>query len=144
MTASLVTGRGLSLRGYKDTVGGGSNGVRGHSGCLESGRVQGGTTPLPLTGWGGRGFCLRSTIPLAGEAKRGKGSLKRDRTAKGQTGAWQSKKTSLPQSKTLSEGGRRLAYILALAFSIALVIYYCCGLRAFKKRPCGPVLKDKQ
>ena len=27
-----------------------------------------------------------------------------------------------------------MAYILALAFSIALVIYYCCGLRAFLER----------
>ena len=37
----------------------------GDSGCLESERVQGGTIPLSLTDWGGRGFCRRSTIPEA-------------------------------------------------------------------------------
>ncbi len=37
----------------------------GDSGCLESGRVQGETIPLPLMGWGGRGFCRRSTMPEA-------------------------------------------------------------------------------
>jgi hypothetical protein len=37
----------------------------GDSGCLESGRVQGGTIPLPLTDWGGRDFCQSSTIPEA-------------------------------------------------------------------------------
>ena len=35
------------------------------SGCLESGRVQGGTIPLPLTDGGGRGFWRRSTMPEA-------------------------------------------------------------------------------
>ena len=33
------------------------------SGCLESGRAQGETIPQPLTGWGGRGYCRRSTRP---------------------------------------------------------------------------------
>ena len=37
----------------------------GDGGCLESGRVQGGAIPLPLTDWGGRGFCRRSTMPEA-------------------------------------------------------------------------------
>ncbi len=34
----------------------------GDSGCLEFGRVQGGAIPLPLTDWGGRDFCRRSTM----------------------------------------------------------------------------------
>ncbi len=37
----------------------------GDSGCLEFGRVQGGAIPRPLTDWGGRDFCRRSTIPEA-------------------------------------------------------------------------------
>ena len=67
-------------------------------------------------------FC-RYRKKVRRKGKRDKRPLERDRNAKGQTIAWQSKRTTLSQSKTLHLGPKH---------------------SPFKKRPCGPVLKDRQ